>query len=196
MQPQTFVFIGRSGCGKGTQVELLKKVLAEKDPSGEMLHLETGLKFREFIEGDGYSNKLSHEIAISGNRQPDFLAIRFWSDFLVDSFKGNEHVICDGICRSLLEAQSFTTAMKFYNRKPIVVYINVSRAWSKERLFARARADDDNKGIDKRLDWFDKDTSHAIKYFNMNNQYTLLDINGEQTIEEVHKEVMEKLGWV
>jgi adenylate kinase len=195
MTPQTFIFIGRSGCGKGTQVELLKNVLREKDPSREILHLETGIKFREFIKKDGYSNKLSNEVSKKGERQPDFIAVNFWSDFFIENFKGDEHLFCDGICRSLPEAMIFTTVSEFYNRKIIVAHLNVSRKWSKERLLARGRADDDEKGIEKRLDWFEQDTYPAIEYFANNNHYLLLDINGEQTIEDVHKEIMQKLEW-
>ena len=196
MQPQTFIFIGRSGCGKGTQVELLKKVLAEKVPTGEILYLETGANFRDFIKGEKYSNKLSNEIYVSGDRQPDFLAVWMWSHVILDKFKGNEHVLLDGICRSLPETMSFTTALNFYNRKAQVIFINVSREWSKERLLTRGRADDKSlEEINKRLDWFDKDTYPAIEYFNMHERYTLHDINGEQSIEDVHKEIMTKLGW-
>jgi adenylate kinase family enzyme len=195
MESQTFIFIGRSGCGKGTQVDLLKKVLEEKDPSSEIVHFETGNNFRELVSGESYTSKLAKEIYDKGNLQPDFMAISFWSDFLIKNFKGNELLIFDGICRCLSETMSFTSAMAFYNRNPIVIYVNVSRKWSKEKLLARGRADDDEKGIEKRLDWFDRDTIPAIEYFKSNERYTFLDINGEQTIEDVHKEIMEKLGW-
>jgi adenylate kinase family enzyme len=195
MQPQTFIFIGRSGCGKGTQVDLLKEVLKKKDPSGEIFHLETGARFREFVKEEKYSSKLASEIMKSGERQPDFIAVRIWSNMLIEQFKGSEHLFLDGICRSLPEAEMFSTAAKFYNRKPVVIYLNVSRQWSKERLLARGRSDDDKQGVEKRLDWFEKDTYPAIEYFGSNNLYTLLDINGEQTIEEVHKEIIDKLGW-
>ena len=59
MSPQTFIFIGRSGCGKGTQAELLQKRVKEKDQSSEIFYLETGAYFREFLRGEKYSNKLS-----------------------------------------------------------------------------------------------------------------------------------------
>lgn len=195
MSPQTFIFIGRSGCGKGTQVELLKKLLSEKDPNGEILHLETGAKFREYITGDGYSNKLSNEIYKEGGRQPDFLAVRIWANLLVEKVKEKDHIIFDGICRSLPEAMIFTTVTKFYNRRVVVVYVNVSREWATKRLLSRGREDDDEKGIEKRLDWFDVDTYPAVEYFKSNNGYTFLDINGEQSIEDVHKEIVQKLGW-
>ena len=32
-------------------------------------------------------------------------------------------------------------------------------------------------------------------YFKENNHYTVFEINGEQTIEEVHQEILQKLNW-
>ncbi len=197
MSPQTFVFIGRSGCGKGTQAELLQKSLKEKDPNGEIFYLETGANFREFIKGEKYSNKLADEVYKKGERQPDFLAVWMWAHILIDEFKGTEHAFFDGITRSLPEATTFTTAMEFYNREVNVVYINVSREWSKARLLSRGRVDDvDKNEVDKRLDWFDRDSYPAVTYFSNNPRYKVLDINGEQTIEKVHQDILEKLGWL
>ena len=196
MSPQTFIFIGRSGCGKGTQAELLQKRVKEKDQSSEIFYLETGAYFREFLRGEKYSNKLANEIYKKGERQPDFLAVHIWSHILIGDFKGTEHAFFDGICRSLPEATTFTTALEFYGRKAIVIYLNVSREWSEERLLLRGRADDKSKEeIKKRLDWFDKDSYPAVEDFNMHKQYTLLDINGEQSIEKVHADIVGKLGW-
>src|SRR3989344_1864863 len=141
MSPQTFIFIGRSGCGKGTQAELLQK--------------------------------LPNEIYKSGVRQPDFIAIWIWAGILLLKSKTDEHFFFDGITRSLPEASIFTTAMDFYNRNVTVIYINVSRKWSEERLLARGRLDDKTKeDIDKRLDWFDKDSYPTIEYFNVHPRYT------------------------
>jgi adenylate kinase family enzyme len=195
MSPQTFIFIGRSGCGKGTQVALLQKILKEKDPSHEIIHLETGSKFREFITQEGYSNKLSLEIYNKGERQPDFLAVRFWANLLVDTIKADKHIIFDGICRSLPEARIFSTISEFYDRKITVVNIGVSRDWSRKRLLARRRDDDNSYEIEKRLDWFEKDTYPAIEYFKKNDRCIFVDINGEQPIEDVHREIILKLGW-
>src|SRR3989338_815580 len=145
MSPQTFIFIGRSGRGKGTQAELLQKRVKEKDQSSEIFYLETGAYFREFLRGEKYSNKLANEIYKKGERQPDFLAVHIWSHILIGDFKGTEHAFFDGICRSLPEATTFTTALEFYGRKAIVIYLNVSREWSEERLLLRGRADDKSK---------------------------------------------------
>jgi adenylate kinase family enzyme len=60
----------------------------------------------------------------------------------------------------------------------------------------RGRVDDKNEEqVNGRLAWFDRDVLPVIEYFRENDRYTLLEINGEQTIEEVHREILEKLGW-
>ena len=196
MSPQTFIFIGRSGCGKGTQAELLQKALKEKDPIGEIFYLETGVNFREFVKGDKYSNQLSNTVYQNGERQPDFIAVWMWAHILLEKFKGTEHLFLDGITRSLPEAMAFTTALEFYKRKATVIFINVSREWSEERMLARGRADDKDKTKDiKRLDWFDRDSVPAVGYFKVNGHYTLCPINGEQTIEKVHADILNKIEW-
>jgi adenylate kinase family enzyme len=43
--------------------------------------------------------------------------------------------------------------------------------------------------IDKRLNWFDQDTWPAIEYFKTNPLYRFIEVNGEQSIEEVHADI-------
>ena len=194
MNPYTFIFIGRSGCGKGTQVELLQKHLAEKFAGEEVFYLETGERFRAFIKEDSYSSKLSKAVYETGERQPSFLAIWMWSHLLVESFKGTEHLIIDGSPRAYGEALAMDTALKFYGRKAYVVHLNVSREWSEERLSARHRSDDiDLEKVKKRLDWFEKDVAPAIEFFKANPDYNFIDVNGGQSIEGVYRDMMEKL---
>ncbi len=196
MNSYTFIFIGRSGCGKGTQVELLQKHLAEKFPQDEVFYLETGERFRAFIKEDSYSSKLSQAVYASGERQPSFLAIWMWAHLLIESFKGTEHLIIDGSPRAYTEALAMDTAFNFYGRKNIfVVHLNVSRKWSEDRLLSRGRADDiDLTKVKKRLDWFEADVVPAIEFFKVNPNYNFIDVNGEQSIEEVYAEMMQKLN--
>jgi len=196
MVPQTFIFMGRSGCGKGTQADLLKKYLKEKDPNAEIFYIETGANFREFVKGQKYSNQLANKIYKNGERQPDFLAIWMWAHIILNDFKGTEHLFFDGITRSLPEAMAFTTALEFYGRKATVIFINVSREWSEARLLARGRADDKSEAeVIKRLNWFDRDSVPALGYFKVNDRYNVLQVDGEKTIEEVHYDIVQKLGW-
>lgn len=192
---QTIIFLGRSGCGKGTQADLLMKGLAAKDPATPIFYLEAGRKFREFIDGGNYSNRLAKDLMNQGEPQPSFLAVWNWAHLLIENLTGREHLIIDGTPRLLDEARVFNTAVKFYQRQqPTIVHLNVSRAWSEQRLLARARFDDTTALINKRLDWFDHDVIPTLQYFQAQLAYRFLEINGEQTVEQVHADLMSALA--
>ena len=93
-----------------------------------------------------------------------------WSSTLIEELDEDMHLFLDGVARSKPEAELLTTAFEFYSReKPTVIYLNVSRRWSEEKLLARGRMDDSSLvHIDARLNWFDKDTMPAIEYFRKN----------------------------
>lgn len=195
MIPQTYLFFGKSGSGKGTQAKLLIEELHKKDPENKVMYIETGAKLREFIEEAGLSAELARKIMSEGGLLPSFIPIWIWTNYFVRHLAGHEHLILDGLARRLYEAPVLDDALKFYNRaKPFVISINVSREWATERLMNRGRVDDNKLDIGSRLDWYDTNVSPTIEYFKSNPYYTTLDINGEQTIEDVHKEIMTKIG--
>lgn len=196
MQAKTFILIGRSGCGKGTQAKLLLDLLKSKDSSREIFYMETGARFREFIERESLSGKLSKAINKAGGLQPEFLAVWVWANMFIENLKGDEHMVIDGTPRKLREAAVLDSALDFYKReKPTVLYLNVSRKWSETRLLERHRADDLPEDVKKRLDWFETDVVPTINYYRDNPKYNFLDINSEQTIEKVHEEIVSKIGF-
>jgi adenylate kinase family enzyme len=189
----TVIFIGRSGCGKGTQADLLKDRINKHDSElRPILYVETGEHFRRFIRNENYSSKLSKRVYEMDDRQPDFLACLMWGNLLLEELNDNMHLIFDGVARSELEAEVLTTALSFYKReKPTVIYLDVSRRWSEERLLSRGRQDDVNIGkIDKRLNWFDRDVVPAVEYFKNNPVYRFIEIDGEQSIQKVHSDIV------
>jgi len=191
--PLSFIFIGRSGCGKGTQVKLLEKYIEENDPlKRPIFYLETGERFRSFISRDSYASSLSREINKQGELQPEFLAVYMWAEELINKLTPDEHLIIDGSPRRLREAMALDTAMSFFKRQNVaIINLNVSPEWSRERLNGRGRADDVNKGdIEKRLAWFDSEVKPVIEWFRGEDSYKVFDINGEQTIEQVHEEII------
>ena len=194
----TYIFIGRSGCGKGTQVEQLSGHLMEKGIINEKnpwLRVETGSIFREFAERDNFTARMLKELMEKGERLPDNFAIWAWTGSLVDKYTGREHLFFDGCPRSLVEAQTLELLLKFYNRgQVIVVYIDVSRGESKRRLLARGRSDDDSEYIDHRLDWFDSDVLPAVEYYRNSPKYRFLEVDGEQTIEKIHGDLVALLA--
>lgn len=199
MNLKTFIIIGRSGCGKGTQAAILDKFLKNEDPERKIFHLETGARFREFIKGSGYTSKLASLVSDSGGRQPDFLAIWNWAHLMLEELTGNEHIIIDGTPRSYEEALVLDTAMTFYGRlRPVVIFLDVSREWSKQRLMSRAakegRTDDQSEAkVEKRLEWFETEVMRAVRFFEQSNGYRFIHINGERSIEEVAEDIQERL---
>jgi len=193
MEPQAFIFFGRSGSGKGTQAKLLIEYL--KGHNGRpVLYVETGQRFREFKNGPTLSSKLTKEVMEHGGLMPEFLPVWIWADYLVNNFTGEEHLVLDGLSRRVDEAPVLDSALKFYKFKnPIVVHMNVSRERAFEMLKGRGRKDDTDEYINNRLDWFEKDVLPAIEYFKEKPEYTFLDIDGGGTIEEIHKELVKRV---
>lgn len=188
------MFIGRSGCGKGTQAALLMDMLTKREPGRGVFYLEMGAKFREFIKGEGDTNKLSHRIYEEGGLQPSFLTIYTWSDILINGFQNEQHLIVDGTPRRLEEAHVLDGALKFYGRaKPALVYLKVSKKWSEEKLLARERIDDTKKDIAARLAWFDTEVVPAIAFYRNNPDYRFVEVDGEQAIEKVHADILNAL---
>ncbi|HEX7194026.1 MAG TPA: nucleoside monophosphate kinase [Chthoniobacterales bacterium] len=195
MKLETFIFIGWSGCGKGTQVALLQEYVKKQDHKRRILYIETGERFRQFIKEHSLSSRLAAEIYKAGNRQPDFIAVWMWSHLLVEEMTGEEHLIFDGTPRSLHEAQIIDTAITFYNRqRPHVIYLNISRETSKARMIARRRMDDINEEeIERRLNWFESDVLPAVEYFRKYSKYTFIELDGDQPVEAVQQELLLKV---
>ncbi len=188
-RPHTYIITGRSGCGKGTQADLLRKKLSLTE--FPVFYLQTGARFREFIEQNILTAQLSRDIMARGERQPSFLAVWLWTHFLMERATVDEHWIIDGAPRTLTEAMVLDSVLDFYMReKPVVVYLNVSRVWAESHLLARGRADDKTlTEIGRRMEFFESDVKPAIEYYRTNTHYSFIEINGEQPIGAVHKEM-------
>lgn len=198
MNKKTFIFIGASGSGKGTQVSLLRERLQTKDPGTPIFYVQTGEHFREFIKGDSYAASIARAVQEHGDLQPSFLAMWLWSDLFIKNLTGIEHLILDGAPRTLSEAHHLDIAMKFFKRvQPTVIHIKVSREWSFDHLMERAkkggRNDDNEESINRRLDWYDRDVVPAINYYRRDRDYDFLEVNGEQSIEAVHRDIISSI---
>ena len=196
MLPQNFIFIGMSGCGKGTQAELLKEYLKKIDPQKKVFCLQTGAEFRKFIQGDTYTQKLSKINYDEGGLQPEFLSVYMWSRMLAENFEKGEHLIVDGTPRKFHEAGVLDSIFDFYKlEKPYLIFLNIGQKWATERLKGRGRFDDNHDDVESRLKWYETDVVPAINFYRDNPKYNFLEINGEQTIEKVHQDILEKLNY-
>jgi len=193
--PKTIIFAGRSGCGKGTQLKLLQTALMAADPNRAVFSSITGDMFRTFFTEGTYTSEHAKDITAQGKLQPLFLTIWLWANGLVKDFDPNKHLFIDGYPRRLEEAVAVDSMLSFYDRKDtIILNFVVSRETSKERMLTRGRADDTAENAETRLDWYDKEVAPAIDYFRNKEGYIFVDIDGERSIDEIHKDILEKLN--
>lgn len=193
MIPQTFILIGRSGCGKGTQAKFVQDYLKKTDPSRKTLCIQTGAEVREFIKGDLITQRLSRTIYDKGGLQPEFLMIFMWTNVLVEKYTTKEHLIMDGMPRKYHEAGVLNSIFSFYKLgKPHVIYIDISKEEAKKRLLARKRVDDTAEKIEERLGWFEVEVAKTLDFFKNNPDYDYVVVNGEQSPQDVYEEILNK----
>lgn len=189
MEIQTFAFMGKPGSGKGEQAKLLAGKLGFR-------HLSTGEIMREMAKGDSIASKKLKETIDAGFLTPYWFASYVFED-AVFNLRGGEGIVLEGAIRTEPEARIFHEAMQWLSRPYRALYLGVSDDELLRRILGRAQVEgraDDTATVfkEKRLAEFQKHTAPAIAY--LREQEVVVDINGEQTIEEVHREVLQKLG--
>lgn len=197
MTQQTLIFLGPQGSGKGTHASSIQDDLKRLDPARPIVHFEMGKNLREMSTKDNYTARLIHELISRGNLVPFNISCSVFTNYLIDRLEGNEHLIIDGFPRSESQVEVLDTTMSFYKREnPVVIHINISDEIGIERLLKRGRADDTEESIRKRLAWSREEWGNILKRLEGNPIYKVLEINGDQTIEKVHLEILEKLALV
>ena len=195
MQQQSFIFTGRSGSGKGTQVELLSQVLKNKDPNIKQLYIQEGQEIRQFIQGNTKTEKLAKEFYDTGGLFPEFIAVYMWVRALVERYTGNEHIIFDGTPRKIREAEVLDSAFEFYGIHKIwVIDIDVTEEESLRRLLLRKRLDDEESEIKKRLQWYKTEVVPTIEYFKRNPRYNCIVVDGNREPQDIHADIVQKVG--
>ncbi len=195
MNAETFVFFGQVGSGKGTQVELLAGVLKKRD-GRECVETSTGNEYRKLIASGNYIATLIKDSMTRGELQPDFLTNAIFTNILTASLSPEKHLIADGYPRTLVQSETFEAMMKFFKRGDIkIIYIKVGKEEAIKRMMLRGRHDDTKEGIAKRFDEYINNVVPAMNYFKDKKGYTIYTINGEQSIENVHKEIIKALNF-
>jgi adenylate kinase family enzyme len=194
MEDYTIIFIGKSGCGKGTQIQKINDFF--KTIGYETIeHLEVGQNLREFINSNSYTSKLAQVSNAQGKLQPAFLAIWAWVNKMIETYTGQKIIIVDGAPRQLGEAKIIHEMFDFYSRKNrFIIHIDVSDEWATQKLLLRERADDNPDGIAQRLNWFNTNSPGILSFFRNEDDYTVVHINGEQDINAVHQDIIKAIG--
>ncbi len=193
METYTFVFFGNVGSGKGTQMEFLKKYLLEKDGK-ECVYAYPGAEYRKLIDSKSHTANLVKDSYNRGELQPDFLTTAIVTNILVASLTGDKHLIVDGYPRTLSQSRDFEMMMKFYKRRIVkFIYIEIGEKEAMQRMLLRGRTDDTKEGIARRFDEYIDNVVPAMNYFKGKDGYEFYTINGEQHVDDVHKDIIKAL---
>jgi adenylate kinase len=194
MDTQTFVFFGQAGSGKGTQIKLLVDFLKKKD-GREVLSVSTGEGFRELAKSGNFTSKIVKEKMERGELVPDFLTTTIFTNMLSASLTPEKHLITDGYPRTVAQSESLDVMMKFFERNNIkVINIELSEKEAVKRNMLRGRADDTEESLKRRFNEHKNNVLPAMNYFKEKDGYEILSINGEQSVEEVHRDIIKALN--
>lgn len=177
------ILLGVQGSGKSTQGNLLSNSL-------DVPYLATGQIFRELAKEDTQLGREIKELMTKGYLIPDDKTLEIVTEYLARP-EYQKGFILDGYPRNLAQAESFPTDIDK------VVYINVSDEEARRRIEGRnerkdqVRPDDTPEAITRRIGIFHKFTKPLLDYYK--NKGVLLEVNGEQEVPEIHKEIMRKL---
>lgn len=171
------IFLGIQGSGKSTQAKLLSDKLA-------LPYIEMGQLFRDKAkESNRQAQRIKETIGV-GNLVPDEIAIQTLKARIasVDCQKG---FILDGYPRNQAQLEALPADIDK------VFYVQVSDGEAIRRLTARGRHDDNAQFIERRIAIFKEQTQPLLDHFKKMGILTAVD--GGQTIEAVHGEILRRL---
>lgn len=175
------IIIGIQGAGKSTQGNLLSNKLSAP-------YLSTGHIFRALSKEKTKLGRYIKEVINAGYLVPDKKTLDIVSDYLKRSEYESGYIL-DGFPRTIAQAKAFKNGIDR------VIYLRVSDKEALWRLSYRndsSREDETIAAIRKRIDLFHKFTEPVLDYYR--GKGILLEVDGERSIEEIHKEIMEKIG--
>ncbi len=210
------ILFGAPGAGKGTQaVELVKKF--------HLIHISTGEMFRNAIANQTAMGKLANSYIVKGELVPDEVTVGLVKERLAQEDCKNGFIL-DGFPRTLPQAECLDQICHELNiALDYVIDIEVPVDDLIERLSGRrvckdcgasyhilfnkpkvegicdhcngplyTRKDDNKESVTVRLHTYQEQTKPLIEYYK--NKGLLLEINGQQEIDDVFREIVKKMG--
>ena len=210
------ILFGAPGAGKGTQAaELVKKY--------NLTHISTGEMFRNAIAEKSAMGELANSYISKGCLVPDDVTVEFVKKRLALEDCKNGFIL-DGFPRTLPQAECLDRICLELNMKiDHVIDIEVNKDELIKRLSGRrvckscgasyhvmfnpskvegvcdkcngelyTRKDDNIESVAVRLQTYEASTKPLIEFYNQKG--LLVEINGQQEINEVLNEIVEKIG--
>jgi adenylate kinase len=178
-----FIIIGIQGAGKSTQGNLLSKKL-------HIPYLSTGHIFRDLAKEKTPLGRYIKETMNAGFLISDSKTLKIVSEYLHrEEYK--DGYILDGFPRTLHQAEAFENGITK------AIYLSVSDKEALWRLSYRegeeadGREDETLMAIRKRIELFHDHTKPVLAYYK--HHHKLIEVDGEQSIEKIHHEIITKL---
>jgi len=216
MKTKIIILLGKSGCGKGTQAELLQeKFKLDYIGSGDLL--------RARAKKNDFTGKKLAKTLKEGSLCPTAVISKLWLD-KAEEMKNKKNLrgfVMDGNPRKMLEARMIDEALNWYDWEAKVFLIDISNKEAIWRLTKRricqkcknilpfvgdfrtmkkcpecggkltTRSDDTVSAAKNRLAWFKKEVEPIVEYYRKSKR--LVKINGEQPIKDVYKDILKHL---
>lgn len=180
--------MGQPGAGKGTQARLLATKIG-----GEIY--SSGNRLREMAKGHGFVAQKIKKVLEDGDLLPSWFSSHLFVNILLE-LDHNDPVVFEGACRRLEEAQAFDQTAQWLERPYKAVFLTISDQEIEKRLALRrdtqGRVDDASDTVPHRIKEYADKTVPAVEFFR--ERGLLVEVNGEQSVEEVHQDVLKALG--
>ncbi len=175
------VLIGVQGAGKSTQGKLISEEL-------NIPYLSSGHIFRQMAKRKTRLGRWLKATLNAGALVPDDVTI----DIVLEYLKKPEYqegYILDGFPRTVKQAKEFSNA----DGEETVVFIDVSDKEALWRISGRNadREDETLHAIRQRIQLFHDVTQPVLDFYRQQDR--LIEVNGEQPVEEVFEDIMDKL---
>ena len=180
IESMKIILIGIQGSGKSTQGNLLSEKL-------KVPYLSTGHIFRNSAREITKLGRYIKEVMNAGYLIPDKKTLAIVSEYLKRP-EYEKGYILDGFPRTLVQAK------KFKNGVEKIIYLRVS---DKEALWRLSYRNGDNRedetltALRKRIELFHGLTEPVLDYYRKKG--ILIEVDGEEKIEEIHKEILKKI---
>lgn len=184
----TFVIVGRSGSGKGTQARFLLRYLKKQG----VRHLETGRFLRSHLKRKNATTLLAQKIIKDGKLMPSWFPIFTWLQKLIEEGWADKHLVFDGAPRRVWEADLIDRVIEWHERPlPICIYVDIKTKEAMRRLIERGRGDDTRRAIRHRLEFFQAEVLPVVEYYTRHKR--IVRVDGSRSPEEIFQEITKKL---